>query len=398
MSRREKRELRRANKKGLFQEIKEEAAAAVELTKAEQALEDQEIAWIQTRAKLQRSIEEFKNSSKDENLSNKEKLENLNKAIALTKELTDKEVEFAKERARISNERTIQGNSTRDELRANQELQAAAAEAEAAGLKLTKAILSERFSLIKQSAAEEQQLKDEIEKERAAKELEAAKARAAADLAVLKGMLIDKEALKLQSANLTADEIASIEAGAAAVSLELEELTSDQKLELAAGFAGNIAAIFGKNTAIGKAAAIAETTINTYRAATSAYASLAGVPVVGPVLGIAAAAAAIAAGLANVKKIIAVKVPGGGGGGSAPTAISSSAPAHRVFSSTVGSSSLTQPQLNQSQLNAVPNEGNMLTAADIANAVSKLPAPIVSVEAYENVSNAKKKIEVRANI
>ena len=119
---------------------------------------------------------------------------------------------------------------------------------------------------------------------------------------------------------------------------------------------------------------------------------------VGPVLGIAAAAAAIAAGLANVKKIIAVKVPGGGGGGSAPTAISSSAPAHRVFSSTVGSSSLTQPQLNQSQLNAVPNEGNMLTAADIANAVGKLPAPIVSVEAYENVSNAKKKIEVRANI
>ena len=38
----------------------------------------------------------------------------------------------------------------------------------------------------------------------------------------------------------------------------------------------------------------------------------------GPALGAIAAAAAVAAGIANVKKIVAVKVPGGGGG-SAPS-------------------------------------------------------------------------------
>lgn len=61
----------------------------------------------------------------------------------------------------------------------------------------------------------------------------------------------------------------------------------------------------------GKAAAIAQTTINTFMSATSAYASLAGIPIVGPALGIAAAAAAIAAGVQNVANIKKQKFQGG---------------------------------------------------------------------------------------
>ncbi len=52
-----------------------------------------------------------------------------------------------------------------------------------------------------------------------------------------------------------------------------------------------------------KAFAIAETLIQTYRAAMGAYAALAPIPVVGPALGAAAATAAIAAGLARVEQI-----------------------------------------------------------------------------------------------
>lgn len=58
-----------------------------------------------------------------------------------------------------------------------------------------------------------------------------------------------------------------------------------------------------KMAAIGKAAAIAQALINTYQGATAAYTSMASIPVIGPALGIAAAAAAIAAGLANVAQI-----------------------------------------------------------------------------------------------
>jgi hypothetical protein len=64
---------------------------------------------------------------------------------------------------------------------------------------------------------------------------------------------------------------------------------------------------------IGKAAAIAETIINTYKAATGAYSALASIPYVGPALGAAAAAAAVAAGLANVQMIRSQTFGGGGG-------------------------------------------------------------------------------------
>ncbi len=57
-----------------------------------------------------------------------------------------------------------------------------------------------------------------------------------------------------------------------------------------------------------KAAAIANTIIKTYESATSAYAAMASIPFVGPALGTAAAAAAIAAGLANVQAISSQQV------------------------------------------------------------------------------------------
>ena len=54
---------------------------------------------------------------------------------------------------------------------------------------------------------------------------------------------------------------------------------------------------------IGKAASIASATIATYESATKAFDAMAGIPVAGPALGIAAAAAAIAAGLINIDQI-----------------------------------------------------------------------------------------------
>lgn len=58
-----------------------------------------------------------------------------------------------------------------------------------------------------------------------------------------------------------------------------------------------------KGKAAAKAAAIVQATINAYTAATGAYASASAIPVVGWVLGPVAAAAALAAGLANVAQI-----------------------------------------------------------------------------------------------
>lgn len=67
----------------------------------------------------------------------------------------------------------------------------------------------------------------------------------------------------------------------------------------------------GEGNALYKAAAITETVINTYKAATAAYSAMAPIPIIGPALGVAAAAAAVAAGAANVAKIRSAREQGG---------------------------------------------------------------------------------------
>lgn len=93
------------------------------------------------------------------------------------------------------------------------------------------------------------------------------------------------------------------------------DMTASQKMDIASNTAGNLAKVLGEETAAGKAMAITQATIDTYKGAQAAFSSLAGIPVVGPVLGGIAAAAAIASGIANVKAIASTGDGGGGGGG-----------------------------------------------------------------------------------
>lgn len=64
--------------------------------------------------------------------------------------------------------------------------------------------------------------------------------------------------------------------------------------------------------AVQKAQGMAQAAISTYQAANSAYAALAPIPIIGPALGAAAAAAAIAYGLNNVAQISGIKLAEGG--------------------------------------------------------------------------------------
>jgi hypothetical protein len=112
---------------------------------------------------------------------------------------------------------------------------------------------------------------------------------------------------EIDAAENTGASIQLINEKYAKLDKDLDEKKKQTKLQLAAEFFSNVASIAGKQTAVGKAAAIAETTINTYASATASYNALAGIPIIGPVLGFAAAAAAVVAGLANVKNIMKVK-------------------------------------------------------------------------------------------
>lgn len=90
--------------------------------------------------------------------------------------------------------------------------------------------------------------------------------------------------------------------------IAIDKSVEDAKLQAFQSVFGQIKGLVGEQTALGKAAAIAETTINTYMAAQKAYSAMAAIPVVGPALGAVAAAAAIASGLMNVAKISSTDV------------------------------------------------------------------------------------------
>jgi len=112
--------------------------------------------------------------------------------------------------------------------------------------------------------------------------------------------------------------------------LQREAMLNQQKIALATasfGVMGNLAsamyAASGNRSKeafnLMKAMRIGETVMNTYSAAVGAFNALAGIPIIGPALGAAAAAAAIAFGMAQVRAISSMKPGGGTVSASAPS-------------------------------------------------------------------------------
>lgn len=155
------------------------------------------------------------------------------------------------------------------------------------------------------------------------------------NLEAKKNLLDIQKDLELQNKELTEGEIAAIEAKyrkqkedlddeANQKELDKRKQLNEQKIQaVQSGLQtiGNLAELFaGKSKAsqkkafqVQKAVNIATATIDTYKAATGAFASAGGNPILGAVF----AAAVVTAGLLNISKIASTKFDEGGGGGSA---------------------------------------------------------------------------------
>jgi len=180
-----------------------------------------------------------------------------------------------------------------------------------------------------------------------------------------------KKAEELKTAEKIGADKSLIEKKYSKANIILNRAERDAKLNLAQGFASNIATIAGENTKVGKAAAVAAATINTYQAATGAYAALAPIPIVGPALGIAAAAAAVISGISNVKKILATQP------GSTPSAGSDNA-------------QTSQPQLTSSLQSANTDIGAGIVSRNTETGQASQGAKVQSVLVVDKVTNAQK--------
>ena len=105
-----------------------------------------------------------------------------------------------------------------------------------------------------------------------------------------------------------------------AAKIDIAQKEKDAKQTALEGYASALSSIsstLGQETQAGKALAIASSLVNTYASITGSLKAFSGVPV--PGYAIAQAIATGVAGLAAVKKIASVQVPGGSGGGSSQT-------------------------------------------------------------------------------
>lgn len=156
--------------------------------------------------------------------------------------------------------------------------------------------------------------------------------------------IIDREALEKDIIFKSQEDKTAFEKENADARIAIAKEEQNAKLEQAergAALLENISGLLGKQTAAGKAAAVAATIINTYASAQKAFTNAQENPIsiIGPAYPYIQAGFAVAAGLKNVQSILAVPTPNGGGGGSAPKgAGTSAAPSFNV----VGNSGTNQ--------------------------------------------------------
>jgi hypothetical protein len=165
---------------------------------------------------------------------------------------------------------------------------------------------------------------------------------------------------ELQQAEFTGANKLLIEKKYAKAERKIEETKRDAKLALAAQAAQGIAELFGESTKAGKLAASAMVTIESIRAAQGALTGMIET-FPGPwgiAAGIVAAAAQIAIGVANVRKIWAVKEDGGGGGGD-----TSSGP----------SAATAVPGMQQGMVSTQTSIGNGIVSRDTVTGGSDTP-------------------------
>jgi len=121
---------------------------------------------------------------------------------------------------------------------------------------------------------------------------------------------------KLTSAGITEEQITRQSEMA---KQRIREEFEKRHIQGVSGILGNLAKTsqaFGKKGfALWKTFAIAQALVDTYASATAAFKAMAGIPIVGPGLAIAAAAAAVGAGLANVAQISKTEPPKAAQGG-----------------------------------------------------------------------------------
>jgi len=324
--------------KDFGKEIKADAESAAKIADQRANAEKKARDLIVERAKAEQDIARLREKavSKDK-FTAEERIKFLEEAGQISSDLAAKETEVAKLRLEAKQTENALTKSNKDDLNEAAQLEASVIQLETQRLNLQKRLSTELLTArneAKAAAKEEpevidkkllkiQEIQDAYRQKQKDKDAET-------ELEKI-NLEEERKLAELERLGATEEQKQSIidfyngkrldnKTALDKAEVEIDKNTAKAKQENLAKV-GNALSSFselaGKETAAGKALAIASTLIQTYQSAQSSYASLAGIPVVGPALGVAAAGAAVFAGMKQIQNIKKTKVPGGGGGASA---------------------------------------------------------------------------------
>ncbi len=287
----------------ITEEIREEIKLATELENALIGLEKRENDQLLLDAERRNAIEKLIGLTRDFTLADNVRSEALAEATALEIEGMEQVLELQRERVRVSEEDFERAESTEEDRRAMIEERVKLIDLETASLARQRE-LQNRFN------EQESKFAADREKERK-EEQKQVKEHHDSLFAAFKGR-IDKEIETLVEAS---DEKAELDQKQADAEKEWAKVKGD----IEESVTGILVHALDERTVAGKAARAVQNRANiketigvTRAGAVAAYKSLAGIPIVGPVLGALAAAAVIAYGALAVQEMAGLSFKEGG--------------------------------------------------------------------------------------
>ena len=309
--------------KGLGDEIQREVNIAIELEKVFQRIRDREIELIVSSSQLRKEIELDKLVAEDRNKTFEDRIAALDRVLENENKLLEAEKAIAIEKRDALEAELDLSKSTAEEREAVAQAQARVNDLEAQSATRQKEAFTRRQALLQEAqTAEDNAIKEQF---RLRNEFNKAvelvddnaigkfQAKVQLETTLYKGGL--SEQLKAYQ-DFKSREV------------KTEKITTQQKLQLVSQTFGAIAGILGENSKAGKAAAIAQATINTYEGITQVWKSDSVLPEpFATAQKIVSTATVLASGLSAVRAISSQQLPnisgsrgmsGGGGGVATP--------------------------------------------------------------------------------
>ena len=381
--------------------VKQSTALERQILKLRDAQRDNDVAFAQAQAQL----EELKKTRDDERLSIEERIAAAEKAQAMEKQFTDERVRLANQTVVLLEEEIRLQGATEERLQAVADARIAAADALATSAGVQTEFMTSIYALeqevlateqevaslrrefrgevLEGYAAEQQALYDQLADRKFAIEQLKVDEETKNQLLLEAQESLDQQLVNLEKTHQEEMDALAQEALDKADEQRQKEIEAEQQKRQAITQVAqqSLSALIALNQAFGaeteeeakkqfergKALEIADATIATGQAAIQAYKSMVGIPVVGPGLAVAASAAAVLAGAAQIATIKKQQFEGSTGNVEAPPSTNITAATTQPQQTALGAPQLDLSFLGQGGVQSGPIQAYVL-AENISNA------------------------------